>query len=53
MPRLAVSVKFGYIAHIWSIGELIDAATAGQPPPPRMRPFTVIQGGRHDLINGG
>jgi hypothetical protein len=42
--RVTPAMALGVTDHIWTIGELIDAATAGQPP--RKRPFTVIQGGR-------
>jgi hypothetical protein len=44
--RVTPAMALGVTDHIWTIGELIDAATADHPPAPRMRTFTVIQGGR-------
>jgi IS1 family transposase len=38
--RVTPAMALGVTDHIWTIGELIDAAQ------PRMRPFTVIHGGR-------
>jgi IS1 family transposase len=43
--RVTPAMAFGVTNHIWTIGELIAAATAGQPPAPRPL-FTVIKGGR-------
>jgi IS1 family transposase len=43
--RVTPAMALGVTDHIWTIGELIDAATAGQPPAPRPL-FTVIQRGR-------
>jgi IS1 family transposase len=40
--RITPAMALGVTDHIWTIGELIDAARAA----PSMRPFTVIQGGR-------
>jgi IS1 family transposase/uncharacterized protein YerC len=42
--RVTPAMQLGVTDHIWTIGELIDAAMSNQPH--RMRPFTVIQGGR-------
>jgi hypothetical protein len=42
--RVTPAMALGVTDHIWTIGELIDAAMADQPT--HMRPFTVIQGGR-------
>jgi len=42
--RITPAMALGVTDHIWSIGELVDAATADQLPAPH--PFTVIQGGR-------
>jgi IS1 family transposase len=44
--RVTPAMQLGVTDHIWTIGELIDAATAGRSPASYMRPFTVIQGGR-------
>jgi hypothetical protein len=44
--RITPAMAIGITDHIWSIGELIDAATADEPPAPSIMPFTVIQGGR-------
>ncbi len=32
--------------HIWTIGELVEAATSPDDVPPRYPPFTVSDGGR-------
>jgi len=42
--RVTPAMQLGVTDHIWTIGELVDAATAVS----HMRPFTVIQGGRQD-----
>jgi hypothetical protein len=44
--RITPAMALGVTDHIWTIGELINAATPDQPPAHRMRAFTVIQGGR-------
>ncbi len=45
--RVTPAMALGVTDHIWTIGELIDAATTDQPSTPRTRPpFTVIKGGR-------
>jgi hypothetical protein len=44
--RITPAMAMGITDHIWSAGELIDAATTDESPTPRIRPFTVIQGGR-------
>ncbi len=36
----------GVVDHIWTIGELVEAATNPETAPPRRAPFTVIDGGR-------
>jgi IS1 family transposase len=41
-PAMAISIT----DHIWTIGELINAATTDDSPAPPFQPFTVIQGGR-------
>ena len=43
--RVTPAMQLGVTDHIWTIGELIDAAT-GQAPTSPMQPFTVIKGGR-------
>ena len=48
-PAMAI----GIADRVWSIGELLDAAIAVEPPAPtetapdRRRQFRVIEGGRH------
>ncbi len=48
------AVALGITDHVWSIGELIDAALAAVPPKPmptapdRRRQFRVIEGGKTD-----
>jgi hypothetical protein len=44
--RITPAMAIGISDHIWSIGELIDAAENPAPPAPNHPPFTVIQGGR-------
>jgi IS1 family transposase len=44
--RVTPAMALGVTDHIWTIGELIDAATTGQRPAPGVRKFAVIQGGR-------
>jgi hypothetical protein len=39
-------MAMGITDHIWSIGELVDAANDQESPAPRLPPFTLIQGGR-------
>jgi IS1 family transposase len=52
--RTTPAVALGITNHVWSIGELIDAALTAAPPKPtptapdRRRQFRVIQGGRND-----
>jgi hypothetical protein len=51
MKRTTPAVEMGITDHVWSIGELIDAALTAAPPKPtptapdRRRQFRVIQGG--------
>ncbi len=44
MPAMALDVT----DHIWTIGELIEAALGKFEPPQYFAPFTVIQGGLSD-----
>ncbi len=47
--RITPAMQLGVTDHIWTIGELVDAALAGMVPQPTGRrhgPFTVIDGGR-------
>lgn len=44
--RVTPAMQLGVTDHIWTIGELVDAAESDEQPPPRYRPFMVIQGGR-------
>jgi hypothetical protein len=47
--RITPATQLGVTDHIWSIGELVDAALNGEPPEPAGRkagPFRVIDGGR-------
>jgi hypothetical protein len=44
--RITPAMAIGITDHIWTIGELIDAAKSPEAPAPSYRPFTVIQGGR-------
>jgi IS1 family transposase len=52
--RTTPAVAIGIADHVWSIGELLDAALATQPidpvvtAPDRRRRFRVIEGGRSD-----
>lgn len=47
--RITPAMALGVTDHIWSIGELIDAALANAPSDRRRkRRFTVIEGGRVD-----
>jgi IS1 family transposase len=43
--RITPAMALGVADHIWTIGELIEAATAGHEPPPSYQPFQVIEGG--------
>ncbi len=43
--RMTPAMALGVTDHIWTIGELIEAATNSDDPPPRYAPFTVIDGG--------
>jgi IS1 family transposase len=51
--RTTPTVSLGITDHVWSIGELIDAALTAAPPKPtptapdRRRQFRVIQGGKN------
>ncbi len=38
-------MALGVADHIWTIGELVEAATNPEDTPPRYAPFTVIDGG--------
>jgi hypothetical protein len=44
--RITPAMAMGITDHIWTIGELVDAALADDNPAPQHGPFTVIQGGR-------
>lgn len=47
--RMTPAMQLGVADHIWTIGELIEAATEGilpTPPGDRRGPFRVIDGGR-------
>jgi len=50
--RETPAIALGVADHVWSIGELLDAALAAEPPlptptaPDRRRQFRVIEGGR-------
>jgi hypothetical protein len=50
--RTTTAVALGITDHVWSIGELLDAILAIEPPAPtetapdRRRRFRVIEGGR-------
>jgi hypothetical protein len=52
--RSTPAVALGITDHMWSIGELLDAALATQPidpvvtAPDRRRRFRIIQGGKTD-----
>jgi hypothetical protein len=49
--RVTPAMQLGVTDHIWSIGELVDAAISVVPTetaPDRRRPFRVIEGGRRD-----
>ena len=39
------AMALGVADHIWTIGELVVAATNPETVPPRNAPFTVINGG--------
>ncbi len=43
--RMTPAMALGVTDHIWTIGELVEAATNPGDPPPRHAPFTVIDGG--------
>ena len=48
--RVTPAMQLGVTDHIWSIGELVDAALSNEEPKPAGRkvgPFRVIVGGRH------
>ncbi len=44
--RMTPTMALGVADHIWTIGELVEAATNPGTVPPRHVPFTVIDGGR-------
>ena len=44
--RMMPAMALGVAGHIWTIGELVEAATNPEIVPPRHAPFTVIDGGR-------
>lgn len=44
--RMTPAMALGVADHIWTIGELVEAATNPETVPPRHVPFTVIDGGR-------
>ena len=43
--RVTPAMALGVSDHIWTIGELVEAATNPEAQPPRYAPFTVINGG--------
>jgi len=43
--RMTPAMALGVADHIWTIGELVEAATNPETVPPRHAPFTVIDGG--------
>ncbi len=43
--RMTPAMALGVADHIWTIGELVEAATNPETVPPRHTPFTVIDGG--------
>ncbi len=43
--RMTPAMALGVAGHIWTIGELVEAATNLETVPPRHAPFTVINGG--------
>ncbi len=44
--RMTPAMALGVADHIWTIGELVEAATNPETVPSRHAPFTVIDGGR-------
>ncbi len=46
--RVTPAMQLGVADHIWTIGELIEAALGDFEPPRHFAPFTVIQGGLSD-----
>ncbi len=44
--RMKPAMALGVADHIWTIGELVEAATNPETVPPHHAPFTVIDGGR-------
>jgi hypothetical protein len=47
--RVTPAIQLGVTDHIWSIGELVDAALSNETPKPvgrKIGPFRVIDGGR-------
>jgi len=48
-PRITPAMALGFTNHIWTIGELVEAALAGDTPEPASRRagrFRVVDGGR-------
>jgi IS1 family transposase len=43
--RVTPAMSLGVTDHIWSMAELIEQATLSNCLPPRVAPFTIIQGG--------
>ncbi len=43
--RMTPAMALGVADHIWTIGELVEAATNPEGVPLRNAPFTVIDGG--------
>ena len=43
--RMTPAMALGVADHIWTIGELVEAAINPETVPPRHAPFTVIDGG--------
>jgi len=43
--RMTPAMALGVADHIWTIGELVEAATNPETVPLRHAPFTVIDGG--------
>ena len=44
--RMTPAMALGVADHIWTIGELVEAATNPDDLPPHYAPFTVIEGGK-------
>jgi hypothetical protein len=45
--RVTPAMQLGVTDHIWSIGELVEAAMSNDAPTPtKVGPFRIIEGGR-------